>query len=59
MICAADIKLGDLTHMYQPYLSITRHFAHSEAILILRSSSVANEFNRVLDVMKDLVQRYG
>lgn len=45
--------------MYQPFLLITRHFAHSEATLSLPSNSVANEFNRVLDVMRDLVQRYG
>lgn len=45
--------------MYQPFLLITRHFAHSETILSLPSSLVANELNRVLDVMRDLVQRYG
>lgn len=45
--------------MYRRFLSITRHFAHSEAIFSLLSSLVANELNRVLDVMRDLVQRYG
>lgn len=45
--------------MYQRFLSITRHFAHSEAILSLLSSLAANELNKVLDVMRDLVQRYG
>lgn len=45
--------------MYQRFLLITRHFAHSEAILSLLSSLAANELNRVLDVMRDLVERYG
>lgn len=45
--------------MFQRFLSITRHFAHSESIPCLQSSLAANELNRVLDVMRDLVQRYG
>ncbi len=45
--------------MFQHFLSIMRHFAHSQAILSLSSSLAANELNRVLDVMRNLVQRYG
>jgi protein-ribulosamine 3-kinase len=45
--------------MYQRFLLITRHFARSKAILSLLSSLAANELNRVLDVMRDLVERYG
>lgn len=45
--------------MYQRFLSITRHFAHSEAVLSLPSSSAANELNRVPDVVRDLAQIYG
>lgn len=45
--------------MFQRFLSIMRHFAHSEAILSLSPSLAANELNRVVDVMRDLVQRYG
>lgn len=45
--------------MYQRFLLITRHFAQSEAILGLLFSLAANELNRVLDIMRDLVQRYG
>lgn len=51
--------LGGLIHTYRHFLSTTRHFAHSEAILNLQSSLAANGLNRVIDVMKDLVQRYG
>jgi hypothetical protein len=58
-IYEADIMLGDLTHMYQRFLSITRHFVHSEVILNLPSRLAANGLDRVLDVMRDLVQRYG
>lgn len=45
--------------MYQRFLLITRHFAHSEAIPRLLFRLAANELYRVLDVMRDLVERYG
>lgn len=45
--------------MSQRFLSKMRLSVHSETIRILRDSASADELYRVIDVMKDLVQRYG
>lgn len=45
--------------MFQRFSLITRHFVHSENNFSILSSKAINELDRVLDVMRDLVQRYG
>lgn len=59
LVCVVNVKVGGLTRMYQPFLLKTRRCAHSEVMMSLNSSLAANGLDRVLDVVRDLVQRYG